>query len=149
MPEKRLPVGDIALSLENSGLTPEQQLELGLAVDQKSTLIVSRDADAFSLASAVDLGQITHLFVRNASGSLEGVLDIEWTKNQGRVHLNRPDITSFHELTEALFQNKAQYSRSFGHEWLNTVSYGRPPLVVCHQKGHNLHLAPQDPCGQP
>lgn len=149
MPEKTLPLRDIALSLESSGLTPAQQLELGLIVDQKKMLIVSNDADAFSLASAVDQGGITHLFVRGGDGALSAIVDVEWTKSQGRTHLNNLGITSFLDLADALFKSKSQRSPSFGHEWLNTISYGRPPLVVCHQNGHNLHLAPQDPCGQP
>lgn len=148
VPEKKIPIGDIALDLQSTGLTPAQHLEFGLSLDQKKTLIVPNDTDAFSLASAIDAGGLTYLLVRNDDGSLGAIVDIEWSKSQARSHFNQ-NIVSFQDLADALFQGKSPSGSSFGHEWLTSISYGRPPLVVCHQAGHHLHLAPQDPCGQP
>jgi hypothetical protein len=123
-------------------------LEFGLSLDQKKTLIVPDYADAFSLASAIDAAGLTHLLVRNDDGSLRAIVDIEWSKSQARSHLNTK-VDSFQDLAEALFLGKSPHGSTYGHEWLTTVSYGRPSLVICHKEGHHNHLAPQDPCGLP
>jgi hypothetical protein len=143
-----IPIEQIALRFDQSELTPEQHLEFGLAVDQAKVLFVPSGTDAFSLVSAVDAGDLSHIIVRDPNGEPGAVLDIEWAKQQAREHLSSPDIQSFQDFTESIYS--ADVSRGqFWHEWLNSTQLGRPSLVVCHQRGHHNHLAPKDPCGQP
>jgi len=90
-----LPIEQIALRLDESGLTPAQQLELGLTLDQAKVLFVASGTDAFSLAATIDAAGLTHILIRDDDGRLGSILDIEWAKSQARNFLEAPQIQSF------------------------------------------------------
>jgi hypothetical protein len=146
--KKPIPIEQIALRFDQSGLTPEQQLEFGLAVDQAKVIFVPAGTDALSLVPAIDAADVSHVFVRDHDGSLGAIIDVEWAKEQAREHLSAPQIQSFGDFADLITQ-AGDASGSFGHEWLNSTQLGRPPLVVCHKPGHHNHLAQKDPCGLP
>jgi hypothetical protein len=143
-----LPIEQIALRLDESGLTPAQQLELGLTLDQAKVLFVASGTDAFSLAATIDAAGLTHILIRDDDGRLGSILDIEWAKSQARNFLEAPQIQSFQEFAELVSQ-AGEPSGSSWYEHINSTRFNRPSLVVCHKQGHHNHLAPSDPCGLP